>query len=244
MKEFIRTLKQTMQVHVCDTITYAAIPVGGGILGVIIILIGMALLGPGEGYGMLGSMFALLFGAIALFFGGIFSVQNEFNLAVSMGRTRKHFVPARYLILALNVVLLEVIVGFWGWLEKVLYPALYPDAMCEMSLDGLTQNSGLLAGIAIGTPVLIMFLGVMLMKFTAKFFWVLWVIWMFGCIGVPRIAHAVTEEPQSAAGRFGLAVIDLIESFSTAGVIGVTSVVIIVGMIVTYWLFSKQRVTA
>ena len=68
MKEFIRTLKQTFQVYEGDTLGYALMPVGGGIIGVIIVLIIMAIDGTGEDYGMVGTLLAMVFGAIALFF--------------------------------------------------------------------------------------------------------------------------------------------------------------------------------
>lgn len=244
MKEFIRTLKQIFQVHGSDTLTYAVIPIGGGIIGVIIVLVIMAIDGTGEDYGMLGTMFAMLFGAIGLFFGGIFSVQSEFNLAISMGKTRKYFAPARYLGLVLNVVLLEAVIVLFTYLENALYPALYPGAVCELSFSGLAENPGLIVGIAIVVPALILFLGIMLMRFTAKFFWVLWALWMFGCMGLPRISNAMLHEPDSWAGRFGLAIVDFMEKSSKAGLVSVAVVVTIAVMVVTYWLFKKQRVTA
>jgi hypothetical protein len=89
-----------------------------------------------------------------------------------------------------------------------------------------------------------MFFGVMLMRFTAKFFWVLWALWMFSCMGLPRISHAMTENPNSWVGRLGWAVVDFMEKSSTAGFVGVTAGVTIVVMAVTFWLFKKQRVTA
>lgn len=244
MKEFIRTLKQSFRVQGSDTLTYAAISVGGGIIGVIIVLIIMAIDGTGEDYGMLGTMFAIMGGTIAIFFGSIFTVQSDFNLAISLGKTRKYYAPSKYINLMVNVLLIEVVIVVFTYLEKALYPAIYPGAVCELSFSGLAENPGLIVGIALVVPVIIMFLGIMLMKFTAKFFWVLWVLWMFGCMGLPRISHAMTEKPNSWVGRLGWAVADFMDKSSTAGLIGVTSVVTIALMAVTYRLFKKQRVTA
>lgn len=244
MKEFIRTLKQTVQVHGSDTLTYTVITAGGGIIGVIMVLIIMAIDGTGEDYGMLGTMLAMVFGVIGLFFGAIISVQGEFNLAITMGKARKYYAPAKYVSLMLNVLLMEVVIVLFTYLEKALYPALYPGAVCELSFSGLAENPGLIIGIAILVPVIIMFLGIMLMRFTAKFFWVLWALWMFGCMGLPRISKAMMHEPESFAGRLGWTVVDFMEKSSTAGFVGVTAIVTIAVMAVTYWLFKKQRVTA
>lgn len=244
MKEFIRTLKQIFQVHGSDTLAYTVIPIGGGIIGVILVLIIMAIDGTGEDYGMIGTMLAIMFGAIEIFFGLIFTLQGEFNLAVSMGKARKYYVSAKYANLVLTVLLVEVVIVAFTYLEKALYPAIYPGAVCELSFSFLADNPGLIVGIAIVVPVIIMFLGVMLMRFSTKFFWVLWALWMFGCMGLPRISHAMTEKPDSWIGRMGWAVANFIDKSSTAGLAGVAAVVAVVVMAVTYWLFKKQRVTA
>lgn len=229
MKELFRTIKQSFQVHGSDNIFYVLATLGGAVFGIVLVLIIMAVDGTGEDFGMLGTMMALVVGMIALFLGGIFALQNEFNLAVSIGKTRKYFLPAKYLNLFVNFVALEVVVVLVSRLEKALYPAFYPGAVCELGFDKFTGNFGVLAGMAICAPIVILFLGAMLMRFTAKFFWVFWALWMFGCMGLPRLVHS---------GK-----IPAVISISEGYIVLIVALIIAVLAGTTVVLLRKQRVT-
>ena len=244
MKEFIRTLKETFQVNRKEILQYGLLAIAGGILGVILVLIIMAVDGTGEDYGQLGTLFAEMFSAIALLFGGIFAVQTDFNLAISMGKTRKYYVPARYLLLVLDTTIILAIVFLTSRIENALYPAIYPGTVCDLNAGGILNSPGVFAAIAMGVPMIVLLFGALLMRFSTKFFWVLWAFWMFLCMGGPRIASATIENPNSLPGRIGLALVEVLTGLTALKLFGIAAVIILAGLIVTFVLFKKQRVTA
>lgn len=244
MKEFVRTLNQTFRVHYKEALMYVIVTAGGGILGILIVTGVVFFAGTEEGYAKLGATLALLFGAIFVFFGSLFSVQTEFNLAISMGKTRKYFVPARYLELALDILVMLAVTTLINGLEGILYPALFPGATCEFGMDAIVYNVGAMIGITVGAPVLILLLGVLLMRFSTKMFWGLWALWMIAFVGGPRILSAVKKNPDSLPGRIGMRVMEFCSGI-TAVELAVSMILLaVVGMIATVMLFRKQRVIA
>lgn len=244
MKEFFRTLKEVFCVSRNEFFSYGLVPAGAGLLGIIIVLIIMAADGTGEDYGQIGAMFVLMFGAITLFFGGIFSVQSDFNLAISMGKTRKYYLPSRYLLLLAETMVILALAYIVGKVEDALYPTLYPGAVCDLRVSGFLNSPFLFLGIGLVVPVIILLFGVLLMRFSAKFFWILWALWMFGCIGAPRIASAAVQKPDSIPGKLGLALMEFSNGLSPLQISGMFAVVLLAGMVITFALFRKQRVTA
>lgn len=245
MKEFVRTLKQTFWVHgKADIFSYIAVTAGGGIFGILLVVFCIIIFaGAGEGYGKLGALLALVFGIILVFFGGIFSVQGEFNVAISMGKTRKYFVPARYLGLVLNVLVMLAVVMLINWLEGIIYPAICPQEVCEFSIDPLLHNVGALIGIIFGAPVLILLFGALWMRFSAKFFWVLWALWMVLFVGGPRFMSAISKNPDSIPARIGLKILELAGGITPMQLAVTVILLAVIGLGVTAGLFRKQRVT-
>lgn len=244
MKEFIRTLKETFLINEKEFRQYGLISVAGGILGIIIVLIIMAVDGTGEDYGQLGTMFVQMFGLILLLFGGIFSVQSDFNLAISMGKARKYYVPSKYLMLVFETAALLIIMFIISRVENALYPALYPGAVCDLDVGGIFNYPEILAGLLLGMPMIVLLFGALLMRFTAKFFWVFWVLWMFLCLGVPRIAAATVEKPDSVPGKIGRALTEFLAGLTSFRLLGLAALVVALGLLVAFALLKKQRVTA
>lgn len=244
MKEFIRTLKETFLINVNEFLQYGLISMAGGILGIIIVLIIMAIDGTGEDYGQVGSMLVQMFGMILLLFGGIFSVQSDFNLAISMGKTRKYYVPSKYLVLVLETAVLLIIVFVISRIEDALYPAVYPGAICDLDVSGIFNYPGFLAGLLFGLPMIVLLFGALLMRFSAKIFWVFYVVWMFLFLGGPRIAAAAAEKPDSIPGKIGLALIGFLSEFTSFKLLGLAALIIAVGLMITFALLKRQRVTA
>lgn len=244
MNKYIRTLKELIKVNKDEFFLYGVVSLVGAIIGIAMVLVIMAVDGTGEDYGELGSLFALVIGAIALVFGGIYGTQTDFNMAISMGKTRKHFVPAKYISLVIETIMLIVIAGLVGWLEGTLYNVIYPTAVNELHVSAWLDYPLVLIGVALGVPAITMLFGTLLMIFGQKFFWVIWFLWMFGCIGLPRIIHSVTESPESGVGRFANAVADFVTGLPSGGLAVGTLVVIAVIVAADFILLRKQRVTA
>jgi len=244
MKKYFRTLKELIKVNKDEFFLYGVVSLVGAIIGIAMVLFIMAVDGTGEDYGELGSLFSLLIGAIALVFGGIYGTQTDFNMAISMGKTRKHFVPAKYITLVMETVMLIVIAALVGWVEGILYNAIYPAAINELHVSAWLDYPLVLVGVALGVPAITMLFGTLLMIFGQKFFWVIWFLWMFGCIGIPRIVHSATESPESGVGKFANAVADFVTGLPSGGLAVGALVVITVILVADFILLRKQRVTA
>ena len=244
MKKYIRTLKELMKVSKSDFVLYGVASLIGAVIGIVMVFVIMAVDGTGEDYGELGSLFALLIGVIALIFGGIYGTQTDFNMAISMGKIRKHFVPAKYVVLVMETLMLIAIAALVGWVESVLYNAVYPTAVNELHVSAWLDYPLVIVGAALGIPAITMLFGTLLMIFGQKFFWVIWFLWMFGCIGFPRMVHAATESPESGVGRFANAVADLVTGLPVGALTAGVSVIVAAIVVVDYILLRKQRVTA
>lgn len=244
MKEYIRTLKELMRVSKDEFVLYGVVSVIGAIIGIVMVFVIMAVDGTGEDYGELGSLFALLIGAIALVFGGIYGTQSDFNMAISMGKTRKHYAFAKYFALVIETLMLMLIAMLVGWVESFWYTAVYPGAVNELHISAWLEYPLVLVGVAFGIPAITMLFGTLLMIFGQKFFWVIWALWMFGCMGFPRIIHAMTEKPESGIARFGKAVADLVTGLPAGVMPAIVLTVIAVIVAADFALLRRQRVTA
>lgn len=243
MKEYIRTLKELIRVNKDELILYGAAPLIGAVIGILMVFVIMSVDGSGEDYGELGSFAAAMMGGIALVIGQIFGIQTEFNIAISMGMARKNYMPAKYTLLVIETLMIIFIVSVTGWIEGGLYTAVYPGSICELNASAWLSYPVLVISVILGLPALIMLLGLLLMVFGQKFFWIIWALWMVGCIGGPRIIHAVTEKPESIVGRLGILIIDFVKNSSTMGMVICTCIVIAAIWIADFILCRRQRVT-
>lgn len=242
--DFLKTLKQTLQVNRSEFLSYGAAAALGGIGGIILVLIIMAVEGSGEDYGKIGSLMALIMGTAVLLFGGIFSVQSDFNLAISMGKIRKYFVPSQYLMLLLDTLMVWGIATLINLTEGALYEALYPGAVCELSMRFLYQNPAVVLGILLVVPMVLLLAGALFMKFAAKIFWVIWALWILGCMGIPRVADAMKERPDSFLAGIGRTAEQILSSESVGGSVVAAVILFTAGMTAIVLLLRKQRVTS
>lgn len=244
MKEFMKTVRQTFQVGRGDMLSYSRISLGAGIVGIIIVMIVMAVTGKGEDYVTGGAVLAIIIGNLLIVFGGVFSLQPEYNLAISLGKTRKYYVPAKYFWLVTHCLLCMVIARIIGYIEELIYPVLYPNAGCEFSVSALFKSPAAIVGVVLLIPVAVMLFGALYMKFGMKFFWVFWVLWMFACTGLPRMITARKDDPDSLFGKMGAAFVDFFIQITNAQIIIGLVVLGIAGMAAAFLLLRKQSVTA
>lgn len=244
MKELMRTVKQTFQVGWHGILGYNIYSVVAGIVGMIIVFIIMKTEGDEASYAAIGSLLTLMFGAMIVIVVGIISVQMDFNVAISMGKTRKYYVPAQYLLYMASWALCLGIATILALVEEYLYPSLYPNAESEISMMFLVSEPGITFGLLLLVPAVIMLAGSLVLKFGMKSFWVLWIIWMFGCVGLPRIISAAEDAPDSFWGRAGVAFVNFFKNMSGTE-IGIGMMVLaIAGLATSFLLLRKQRVTA
>lgn len=243
MKSFITTVKQTFQVGKNDMLGHAVFEVGGGIFGVILFMIIMAADGADGTYGTIGAMMSLMLGMLFTVFVGIFSIHQDFNMAISLGKTRRQYVPAKYILLMTDCALCILVAIIFAWLEELIYPALMPGAICEFSMKGFLQNPLTIFGFVFLVPMVVMLCGAFYLRFGMKFFWVGWVLWMCMCTLLPKILNAANDEVDSVWKRIGTAMVDFFVNLDNVkGIIGIL-VIGGLGLFGAFKLLSKQRVT-
>lgn len=244
MKEFMNTLKQTFRVGWGAELAYSAIAAVAGIVGVIVVLIVMAVDNSENSYATGGAMLALIAGIMILLFGGVFSLQQDFNIAISMGKIRKYYVPAKYVLLVVACSECMLVAAVIGWLEERLYMTLHPGAVCELSMSFLYEIPAIAVGCILIIPMIIMLCGALFMKYGMKFFWVAWAFWMIGCVVIPRMVSDIAHAPDSFLGQMGKTVIDFFTQLTTVQLVVGVGILWLIGLVVSFMLLRKQGVTA
>ncbi len=147
-------------------------------------------------YTSMGTMMAVL-GLLAYSVFGFLTYTHEFNLALTMGRTRKEFLVFYALERLIMSVLLLGVSFLLSPIETALYKVLYPTWYLDNFLmTWLLDWRVLLALIAV-MVLLPMFFGSMYSRFGKTFYVIVYAIWIIACIGLPRLA-AHFDEPDSA----------------------------------------------
>lgn len=184
--------------------------------------------------GMLIAMAALVF---IHFFGIIFSFVGEFNMAISMGATRRAYVGSYALFNMAELAGLELLLFVLGKIELALISVIYPQ--CEIILD-VTQyfQWKYLLAVIVGMTVVELFLGAVILRFGMKAFWVVWAIWMFLTLVPAKLSEneVMAAKMHQLGEQIGLE--NIVQYLFAAGVVAA------VIMAVLGWNFlKKQRVT-
>ncbi len=243
MKEFAHTLKQTFLVNKRDILLYAIVTSAGSVVGMLITLLILYIDGTGEDYVQMGAFLAILIGGIMLSVGGLLSIPIEFNLAVSMGRTRKYFATSRYISWMVNVAVVMMIVLLTSVVEDAIYLAIYPGAVCRMDVRAAVGSPVVFLGIVLCIPAIILMLGALVLRFANKFLWIFWGVAMLFNLFGRRIADTVQENPESLLGRIGYGIADIFVNGSVADSFLVVLGVGASGLVIAILILRKQRVT-
>ena len=209
---------------------------GGYVFGIIVMMIIRANIVEKEcvTLGMLIGMIILVF---MHFFGITFSFVGEFNMALSMGATRKSFVGSYALFNMVELAGLELLLFVLGKIELSLISVIYPQ--CEIILD-VTQyfQWKYLLAVIVGMTVVELFLGAVILRFGMKAFWVVWAIWMFLTLVPVKLSEneVMAAKMHQLGEQIGLE--NIVQYLFAAGVVAA------VIMAVLGWnLLKKQRVT-
>ena len=209
---------------------------GGYVFGIIVMMIIRANIVEKEcvTLGMLIGMIILVF---MHFFGITFSFVGEFNMALSMGATRKSFVGSYALFNMVELAGLELLLFVLGKIELALISVIYPQ--CEIILD-VTQyfQWKYLLEVIVGMTVVELFLGAVILRFGMKAFWVVWAIWMFLTLVPVKLSEneVMAAKMHQLGEQIGLE--NIVQYLFAAGVVAA------VIMAVLGWnLLKKQRVT-
>jgi len=242
MKEFVKTVKQTFRVSKDELFLFSGIAFFGGIFGIVVALILMNMDAMDGEYGTIGAMIALIMGMLLSFILGISFLQQDFNFAVSFGKTRKHYIPARFVFMVANNGLGVATVGVIGLIEHLLYSICFPGRVCGFDILQLLFHPISLMGFLVFLPAITLAGGACLLRFGAKCGWVFWAVWMIVCIGFPRIMNALDEETDSVWKRIAMKFADV--ELTYLQVVGGMLIVGVAALAIAFGILRKQRVTA
>lgn len=240
MKEFIHTAKQMFLVNRDNVVSCVIFSLFGGIAGVIVTLSVLAFNGDIADYGQIGALMAAVTGFSIWFFMGSMGLEQEFNLAISMGKTRRYFALAKCLLLAFDAVVILVLAIAVGAIEDVLYPMLYLGIPCSFHVSSVLLKPTVFLLIAFGGVSLVLFWGALVLKFTSKIYFVFSGSWILLCMVVSKIAEAAEEQQNNIWGKLA----HWLENLSVVHFVGIGICVIVAGLSVAFTLLRKQRVTS
>ena len=209
---------------------------GGYVFGIIVMMIIRANTVEKEcvTLGMLIGMIILVF---MHFFGITFSFVGEFNMALSMGATRKSFVGSYALFNMVELAGLELLLFVLGKIELALISVIYPQ--CEIILD-VTQyfQWKYLLAVIVGMTVVELFLGAVILRFGMKAFWVVWAIWMFLTLVPVKLSEneVMAAKMHQLGEQIGLE--NIVQYLFAAGVVAA-----VIMAVLGCNLLKKQRVT-
>ena len=171
-----------------------------------------------------GTMLAVIAFAFIHLFGITLSFMGDFNMAISLGATRKSFVSGYVLFNLLEIAVLELEIVVFGVVEKFLLENAFPQAVMEIDLTNFfTWN----------------YLSGVLVVFGMKVLWILWAVWMIICLVPMNIAK--NEKLSGELAKLGLF---LGGKFTPQGIVALVIALTIVIAVITWNILRKQRVTA
>lgn len=198
-------------------------------------------IGQGSSYYIpIGTGIAMIMTAITQVIMRVVTFSNNFNIAVSMGVTRREFLIGYQLFNLAELVVFTVC--FW-----VLYLMEGLFARLCFPKEPMIENMNVLFQIKVIVPFLLVlccleiFVEAVTMRFGAKAWWTLWAFWMAMCLGIPRmIERGIKGMLPSGIQRLGNLLV-------TGGPVlwTVCGVVVLVILVLAAWrMLVKQQVTS
>lgn len=220
-----------------EVLQFLAVAFGSYVFGIIVMMIIRANTMEENECVTLGMLIAMIVLVFIHFFGITFSFVGEFNMALSMGATRKSFVGSYALFNMVELAGLELLLFVLGKIELALISVIYPQ--CEIILD-VTQyfQWKYLLAVIVGMTVVELFLGAVILRFGMKAFWVVWAIGMFLTLVPAKLSEneVMAAKMHQLGEQIGLE--NIVQYLFAAGVVAA------VIMAVLGWNFlKKQRVT-
>ena len=187
---------------------------------------------PGSWFCM-GTLLCLIVGAVFLMIQGAFGYQTEFQLALSMGRTRTAFMGAYALRLVLEALLVWGITAAIHWLELTLYPLWYAGFENEVLFRFISMPQ-IMVPAALGFCLLAMFMGALYGRFGKKGLGGFYFLWLVCCLGLPRLVDLFESEPKSPVVTGILGVIMAVPlpvwiAFAVAAAVAMIAVTVVLG---------------
>lgn len=126
---------------------------------------------------LIGTVLAMTIGVCLQFFVDIFTFLQEFNIAISMGQTRKSFVWCYEFVSLLELLAVTIILRGFAEIEQLIYCIAVPDIKFLVKADVLVQLK-IIVPIILGITAVQMLIQALLLRFGMKAFWGIWIVWM------------------------------------------------------------------
>lgn len=188
----------------------------------------------------LGSMVAFGCSVLTMLFVGLATFGENFSNAICMGRTRKSFISAYYII-TLGYILLNFIICIaFVFIERTIYAIIYPDYVFKFV--ALSKLSFIIFLFIIFTVLIVpTFVGVLLLKYGKKAFWILWSIWMISTAVLPRLVEKAYTSSNPTIVTIKNSTISMFGSVSISILLLTGGVILIAMFITTVNLTLKQE---
>ncbi len=233
----LQQLRLDLKVHYDILLASLAAELGGFLFGFILVNIIMRVDSDPGSWFCMGSLMALIVGVAVPLFSGAFSYSSQFQLALSMGRTRSAFMGSFVLRLLLQLLAGYALVLGLYQVELALYPLLFPAYENEVAFTFLTNWRIIVSAIA-ALLILSMFIGALFGRYGKKSIWVFYLIWLFCCFVLPRMF-----DDDRGEGVLDQAATGVLRAFQVVPLTAwiVVGAVLAVGMVTTIIVLGRKQ---
>ena len=169
-------LKIQFQTRKAELVQLFLLAAGCYALGMLI-MTGVNLWGNAEENVPIGTLIAMVAMAFTHFFCVSFSFIGEFNMAISMGATRKAFVGSYTVFTVAEIALFEFILFVFGCFEQFLLGKAFPQNRLILDVTAFFTWKNCLS-VLIAFTVMELFVAAVILRFGMKAFWTLWIVYM------------------------------------------------------------------
>lgn len=166
MNNFMDTFKRVKKVTGDNVYIGVAFSIFAVIVGVILSILFINRVGCRVHFG---AMTVLIMLAFTILLYGFLVFPSDFMQALSMGKVRKHLLPAHYLLWLRNTLVVLMIALVTSLLEELVYFTLFKDAVYAVNIRVFLGNPLVFVTILLCVPALILFLGGITLFFGIKF---------------------------------------------------------------------------
>lgn len=164
-------------------------------------------------------------------------VGNSFNMAITMGKTRKSYVYSSIVVAFLKYLLIFCS-GYIIYKINCILPG--KDSVC---MDGIFRPDVLIVLIILLASVENI-LGVLFIKYGTKYAWILWILCMALNIFGMRAEEIMESEKDSVIKHIILCIIDFISGLSQGQLMGAGIAVAVIFTVVSSAMLLRQDITA
>ena len=213
-----------------------------GVFGMVLMAVLVKFDATATRYVPLGSIMAVVLWLMFHVLFGIFSYGNLFNVALSLGCTRKDFIIGNSLADWFNMLLAGAAIVIVNRLERGLGSLVYPN----LQYNGLTEKMPefwIMIAVIILLPIVKMLLGALVLKFQTKAFWGIWVLWMAVFLGIPGLQSYAENHPDSLRAAFLQGMKEFMTHMSVSAWSAAIGIFMVIAVIISVLLLRKQAVT-